>query len=241
MTKTPKEKPSYQFTIKQHFHMRALLERFTNSSNKVRVVRKPLGTTSFLGVKNKIFIGDRCWSEEIEKGISWPIENAFLHQVVRVESGQLVNDHLVISKYHLLWTLRQHFASNPNDDREIVPGMNCYMDEEIELWADANYKMPIKNGGIISGRFATTLDIKELMECAENSANYEGIFWNVIRSEGARFISADQYRSQLLIVISPYLVLQGGYEEKPPFLAGPEVVEEYNDIAEKAALSFTFG
>lgn len=241
MTKTPKEKPSYQFTIKQHFHMRALLERFTNSSNKVRVVRKPLGTTSFLGVRNKIFIGDRCWSEEIEKGISWPIENAFLNEVVRVESGQLVNDHSAISKYHLLWSLRHHYATNPNGEREIMSGLNCYMSEELELWADENYKIPMKNGGIISGRFATTLDIKELMECANNSANYEGIFWNVIRSEGTRFISADQYRSQLLMVINPYIVLQGEYEEKPPFLAGPEVVAEYNDIAEKAALKFTFG
>lgn len=221
--------------------MGALLERFTNSSNKVRVVRKPLGTTSYLGVKNKIFIGYRAWTEEIEKAISWPIEGAFLSEVKRVEAGQHIDDHSAVSRYHLLWTLRHHFATSPNADREVIPGMNCYMDKEIEDWCDENYRMPIHDGGIVSGRFATTLDIKALLESPENVANYEGIFWNIIHSETERFISADQYKSQLLIVINPFTVLQGSREQQPPFLAGPEVVAEYNEIATKAALNFTFG
>lgn len=221
--------------------MRALLERFTNSSQKVRVVRKPFGTTSYLGVRNQIFLGKRSWSQEIEQHISWPIETAFLTEVSRVESGEVIENHDAVSKYHLLWTLRHHYAVNPNEDREIYPGMQCHMNEELEEWGDANYKLPIRNGGVIAGRFATTLDIKELISSPENEAIYEGIFWNVIRSEGERFISSDQYRNQLLVVINPYILLQGGYEEKAPYVAPSEEVSMYNEIAEKAALHFTFG
>ncbi|SDT89899.1 hypothetical protein [Pseudomonas yamanorum] len=241
MTEKKDKKPGYQLTKKQHFHMKALLERFVNSSQKVRVVRKPFGTTSFLGVRNQIFIGKRSWSQETEQAISWPIETAFLAEVTRVEAGEVIQSHEAVSQYHLLWTLRHHFAKNPNEDRVLYPGMDCHMSEELEEWGDANYKVPIRNGGIIPGRFATTLDIKELLASPENVALYEGVFWRVIKSETDRFISPDQYRHKLLIVINPYTVLQGGYQEEPPYIASPEEVRMYNEVAEKEAVSFTFG
>lgn len=241
MTEKQKKNSGSQLTKKQHFHMRALLERFVNSSQKVRVVRKPFGTTSFLGVRNQIFIGNRSWSQETEQAISWPIETAFLAEVTRVEAGEAIQNHEAVSQYHLLWTLRHHYATNPNEDREMYPGMNCHMTEELEEWGDANFKVPIRNGGMIAGRFATTLDIKELLVSPENVAIYKGVFWRVIRSETDRFISSDQYRHQLLVVINPYTLLQGGYEEESPYVAPPEEVGMYNKVAEKAALNFTFG
>lgn len=241
MTEKKDKKPGPQLTKRQHFHMEALLKRFVNSSQKVRVVRKQFGTTSFLGVRNKIFIGNRSWSQETEKVISWPIETAFLAEVTRVEAGEIIKSHEAVSRYHLLWTLRHHFATNPNEDRQLFPGMKCGMSEELEEWGDAHYKMPVRNGGIIAGRFATTLDMKELLASPDNVALYEGVFWRVIRSETDRFISPDQYRHKLLIVINPYTLLQGGYQEEPPHIASPEEVVIYNEVAEKEAVSFTFG
>lgn len=221
--------------------MRAILQRFTNSANKVKVTVKPFGTISYLGVHNQKFMGKRAWSEEIEKGVSGPIEDAFLKEVSRVEAGENVENHGAISGYHLLWVLRYHYALNPLDETEVFPGMKGYMDIELEEAGEAMHKLPIRDGGKIAGRFATTLAIKELLTAPENVANYVGIKWNVIRSECEKFILADHYNSQLLLVVNPCLLLQGGHEEKPQYTASAEEVQKYNQISTDQALHFTIG
>lgn len=231
----------HQLTKKQHFHMRAILQRFTNSANRVEVTEKSSGAVSYLGVNNQKFMGKRAWSQEVEAGISGPIETEFLREVDRVESGGAIENHGAISDYHLLWTLRHHFALNPLDEAEVIPGMQLHMDVELEELVEAMHKLPVRDGGKIAGRFATTLAIKELLADPNNVANYDGIYWNVIRSGDKKFISADQYSSQLLLVVNPFLLLQGCREVKSSHTASSEEVEIYNQASIKQAQHFTFG
>ena len=231
----------HQLTKDQHFHMKAILRRFANEAGKVKVTIKPFGTVSYLGVSNQRFLGKRAWSEETEKGVSKRIEDAFLREVGRVEAGKPIENHAAISEYHLLWVLRYGYALNPLDEQEILPGLESHMDIELEEAVEAMHKMPVRNGGKIAGRFAATLEIKDLLNNAENRAIYEGMRWNVVLSENKRFISADHYDRYLLVVVNPFLLLQAFSQEKPPYTASAIEVDAYNTFSQAQALHFVFG
>jgi hypothetical protein len=230
----------YQLTIKQHFHMEAILRKFIGEDKKVAVTDKQTGTTTRFSVENKRFIAMRAWSQELEKHISWPIENAFTSEVQRVEAGGIVEEHKAISAYHLLWTLRHMFALNPSDARIIIPGMPGQMDKRLEEFAESLGKLPL-NGGEAASRFATALDIKANLASPKNLANYESISWQVLRSETARFISADSYPGKLLIPIGPQILLKGCREPAETMTLDAAQVDRFNKMALEEATNFTFG
>lgn len=230
----------HQLTIKQHYHLKAILRRFANSAGRVKVVTKPFGTTSYLGLANQRFIGKRAWSQEFESAISWPIETAFLSEVEQLEAGAPIANHGAISDYHLLWALRHHFALNPLGEAEIYPGMSGQMDTELEELVESMHKVPFNNGRI-AGRFHTTAALKELLKHPDNLSNYEGIKWNVIRSDSERFISADQYRDKLIMPLSPRLLLHASHELKSDRTVSAGDVTAYNAVSTEQAEHFTFG
>jgi hypothetical protein len=230
----------FELTVKQHFHMEAILRKFVGEDNKVAVTDKETGCSTRFSVGNKRFMAKRAWSQEVEQHISWPIENAFTFEVQRVEAGGLVGEHEAISTYHLLWSLRHMFALNPSEARTLIPGMTGQMDKRLEEFAESLGKLPL-NGGAAASRFATAIDIKSLLAHPENLANYNGIFWRVLRSETTRFISADSYPGRLLIPVGPHILLKGCRETEEPLTLDAGQVEMFNKMAYEEATNFTFG
>lgn len=230
----------FKLTVNQHFHMEAILRRFVGEDNKVAVTDKETGSSTRFSVENKRFKAKRAWSQEVEQHISWPIEKAFICEVQRVEADGLVEEHENISTYHLLWRLRHIFALNPSEARTLIPSMTGQMDKRLEEFAESLGKLPL-NGGAAASRFATALDIKASLSRPENLANYKGIFWQVLRSEATRFISADSYPSRLLIPVGPHILLKGCREPVEPLTLDSGQVEMFNKMAYEEATNFTFG
>lgn len=216
----------FELTTKQHFHMEAVLRNFLGPDNKVAVTDKKTGETERFGVANQRFLAKRAWSQEIEKHISWPIETPFIAEAKRVEAGGIVEDHEAVSAYHLLWVLRHWYALNPSPARELIPGMAGEMDKRLEEFTESLGKMPL-SGGSAKSRFATALDIKERLNDPSNLANYTGISWQVLRSEGSRFISADSYPTRLLVPLGPHTLLKGCTTKQDPKLIDDDQVEHF--------------
>ncbi|QXI42800.1 hypothetical protein HU734_021500 [Pseudomonas wayambapalatensis] len=242
MTYEPTSKGNeFQLTINQHFHMEAILRKFAADDKKVAVTDKVSGSTERFSVENRRFKAKRAWSQEIEQHISWPIEAAFILEVQRIEDGGIVEDQKAISAYHLLWVLRHSFALNPSSARTLIPGMPLgQMDKRLEEFAESLGKLPL-SGGQAAGRFATTLDIKACLNEPHNKANYDGIYWQVLRSDTTRFISADSYPSKLLVPIGPQILLKGCREASDAMLIDTTQVEKFNKVAIGEATNFTFG
>ncbi|WP_411959596.1 hypothetical protein ACK56M_14620 [Pseudomonas sp. s4] len=230
----------FQLTKKQHFHMEAVLKNFVGSDNKVSVTDKKTGLTERYGVGNQRFLAKRAWSQEIEQHLSWPIEIPFDAEVKRIKANGIIEDHEAISSYHLLWVLRHWYALNPSPARQLIPNMPGEIDKRLEEFVESLGKLPL-NGGTAKSRFATALDIKDRLGDPSNLANYSGISWQILHSEGSRFISADSYPTRLLLPLGPHILLKGCRKKEDSRLLTDEDVQFFNNIATEEATNFTFG
>ncbi|MCY1555719.1 hypothetical protein D9M68_924020 [compost metagenome] len=94
---------------------------------------------------------------------------------------------------------------------------------------------------MIASRFITTAHLKQDLVHPANLANYNGVVWSVIRSNDQPLISADNYGSCLLMVVSPHLALQGGPALKPENDLSQAEADELNQFSLQQASRFVFG
>ncbi|ABG39203.1 hypothetical protein Patl_0675 [Paraglaciecola sp. T6c] len=229
----------YMLTKKQHFHLKAILKRFT-SNNLLQVNFKGAETKSF-GVKGKCFLGNRAWSQECESLVSHPIEEKFLTEVKRIESGNSISDHEAISHYHLLWYLRWQYSINEAEDSQLFNNVPCVtLDKNTEELIESLGKVPVRSGGKIAGRFTATQEIKKLL--TDNKDLYSGYQWQVLESNGEKFISADCNGNSMGMAISPkyYLRAVKNIEEEHRVINNAEV-HEINRKSIEIAQNFYFG
>lgn len=233
-------KNPYNITKRQHFHMQAILKRFAQN-NLIKVTTKHDQAVQHVDAMKQCFMGRRAWSEECESHISHPIERKFLAQIRRIENNEQVCDHQAISEYHLLWHLRYHYAKNEADDYDLYNDLPCgTLDKETEELIESWGKVPIRSGGKIAGRFKATLDIKELLSI--NADVYKGHQWQVVKSNGVPFISADCYCNNLVMAVSPRILLIAS--KKPDcaiYLASNDEVKELNDNTIELSNEFYIG
>ncbi|HEP8970199.1 TPA: hypothetical protein VDU83_002537 [Pseudomonas aeruginosa] len=230
-----------RLTIKQHFHMKAVLKNFVEEEG-IKVTRLSDGVVSFHDADDEIFLGLRSWSQQAEVDLSHPIEERFLNEVRRIVKGTDVIHHDAVSQYHLLWTLRHHYAKNPVQETAVFPaGFGGELTVEFEELAESLRKVPIRQGGKIAGRFIATKHLEQDLTFPDNVKNYQGIYWNVLQSDTARLISADCYGDCLLMAVSPHLILKGAYAPQPRVILSAEDVELFNDESAHCAVDFTIG
>jgi len=231
-----------RLTTCQHFHMRAILKRFDTELG-IRVQYKASGDVEYLEPDSPAFVGMRSWSQEAEVAISAPIEDRFIKEVQRLVQGGSVNNHKALSRYHLLWTLRHRYAKHPKIDTALFPSECGSLPKDAEEWLEARNKVPVRQGGVVPGRFMTAQSLKDDLNYEANIAVYEGVVWTVIRSPDARLISADCYGDCLLMVVDPHLALQGQYSKRPaaPKIIGIDDAANLNRRSLQSAVDFTFG
>lgn len=230
----------HRLTIKQHFHMSAILKKFYGSQG-IKVTQKADGATSFHEADDDIFLGRRAWSQEAEVDFSHPIETKFYREVKRIEDQELIVKHDAISQYHLLWTLRYHFARNPVPEQAIfTKGIGGNLPVDAEEWLEAHRKVPIRQDGNIAGRFIASVHIRQDLSHPGNQSNYDGIVWNLMRSDSTDLISADCYGDCLLMVISPRYALIGSYTPRELNALTSAEAEQLNEESARRAKQFTF-
>jgi hypothetical protein len=237
---TSPENP-YRLTGKQHFHMKAILKRF-DGPHGIKVTKKADGAVSYHEADDGIFLSRRAWSQEAESDISHPIETLFDREVKRIESQGMIVKHNAISQYHLLWTLRYGFAKDPSPEQAIFPsGIGSDLPIDLEEWAEAHRKVPIRKGGNIAGRFITSVHLRQDLSDPRNQKNYEDIYWNLMRSDSTPLISADCYGDCLLMVISPKYALIGSRKPQEMNILTSVEAGLLNDESVRRAQEFTFG
>jgi hypothetical protein len=231
----------HQLTVKQHFHMKAVLRRFEGPEG-IRVTRKLDGAVSYHEANDPIFLSKRAWSQEGEADISHPIEIKFDREVKRIEREGVIVMHDAISRYHLLWTLRYGFAKDPSPEQQVYPNdIGGKLPIDLEEWLEANRKVPIRGGGTVAGRFITSIHLRQDLVDPQNLSNYEGIVWNLMRSDEAALISADCYADGLLMVVSPRFALIGSKEPRPLNILSAAEADELNLKSLSFAQEFTIG
>ncbi|WP_141562117.1 hypothetical protein [Pseudomonas syringae] len=230
-----------RLTVKQHFHMKAILKRF-DGPHGIKVTNKVDGIVSYHEADDGIFLSRRAWSQEAEADISHPIEEQFDREVKRIESQGMVVKHDAVSRYHLLWTLRYRFAKDPIPEQAIFPtGIGSDLPGDLEEWAEAHRKVPIRKGGNIAGRFITSVHLRQDLLDPRNQKNYEDIVWNLMRSDSTALISADCYGDCLLMVISPRFALIGSRRSQELNILSSAEAELLNGESVRRAQEFTFG
>ncbi|HEK3717310.1 TPA: hypothetical protein ACKRQV_000036 [Pseudomonas aeruginosa] len=232
----------YRLTIKQHFHLKAVLKNFEREEG-IKVTQIADGAVSYHDADDEIFLGLRSWSQEAEADISHPIEERFFRGVERVvRKGLEIVNHEAISRYHLLWTLRHDYAKNPIQEQAIFPaGLGDSLPQDVEEWAESQRKVPIRQGGMIAGRFIATKHLEQDLVHPDNTTPYQGIFWNVLHSDGKDLISADCYGGSLLMVLSPRYALKGERQPQKISLLSAEEAEQLNEESARRAHVFTIG
>lgn len=230
-----------RLTVKQHFYMKAILKRFDGPQG-IKVTNKADGAVSYHEADDEIFLSRRAWSQEAEADISHPIEEQFDREVKRIESRGTVVKHDAVSQYHLLWTLRYHFAKNPVPEQAIFPpGIGSELPVDFEELLEAHRKVPIRKDGNIAGRFITSVHLRQDLSDPGNQKNYEGIIWNLMRSDSTALISADCYGDCLLMVISPRFALIGSRKPRELNVLSSAEAEQLNGESVRRAQEFTFG
>lgn len=230
-----------RLTVRQHFHMKAILKRFDGPEG-IKVTSKADGVVHYHGADDDIFLSRRAWSQEAEADISHPIEERFDREVKRIESQGVVVKHDAVSSYHLLWILRYRFAKNPIPEQAIFPtGIGSDLPIDLEEWAEAHRKVPIRKEGNIAGRFITSVHLQQDLSHPDNLKNYEGIVWNLMRSDSTALISADCYGDCLLMVISPRFALIGSKQPQALNLLSSTEAEQLNGESVRRAQEFTIG
>lgn len=234
------ENNPYNITKRQHYHMQAIIKKFA-VNDQVQIMSKSDKQAHFSDSMDQCFMGRRSWSEECETHISHPIERKFLAQVRRIENSENICDHKAISEYHLLWYLRYHFSKNEVEDYDLYKNFPCEsLDQEAEELVESWGKVPVRAGGKIAGRFKATIDIKELL--SSNEHVYKGFKWQVIKSSGQNFISADCYGETLIMAVTPKIFLIGGKNIKELVCqATDDEVKELNEKSIECARNFYFG
>ncbi len=228
-----------QLTKKQHFHMQAILKQFS-VDGKITVKSKLDDSVTSTDSGDQCFIGRRSWSEEAETKISHPIEKQFIAQLRRIENSESICDHNAISRYHLLWCLRYHYAKNEAEDYDLYYNLPvATFNKETEEIIESRGKVPIRSGGKIAGRFKATHDIKQLL--GDNTHVYKDYKWQVVKSIGRNFISADCYGETLVMAISPKFFIIGGKQIENYLEVTDEEVIEINDKSKEIAKEFYFG
>lgn len=230
----------YRLTTKQHFHMASILRRFSSHLG-IRVVFKDDGREEFVEEDSPLFMARRAWSQEFEGPICSAIEDKFIREVQRVERGEDVVNHDAISRYHLLWVLRHHYALNPLEETAIFPDLGGTLPQDLEEWLEARKKVPVREGGKIAGRFITTQSLKADLAFPKNTEAYIGIFWNVLHSSDEPFISPDCPDGNLFIAASPQLAFKGGYSKLAPRYLTATQAAKLNLMSAKSAVQFVFG
>lgn len=234
------ENNPYNITKRQHYHMQAILKKFIENG-KMQVTSKSDNQSRFTDSMDQCFMGRRAWSEECETHISHPIETKFLAQVKRIENSESICDHRAISEYHLLWYLRYHFSQNEVEDYDLYQNFPCgSLNREAEELVESWGKIPVRAGGKIAGRFKATIDVKELL--CSNEHVYKGYKWQVVRSTGRNFISADCYGETLVMAVTPKIFLIGGKNlNEAVCLATDDEVKELNAKSIECANEFYIG
>ncbi|WP_049722423.1 hypothetical protein [Gilvimarinus polysaccharolyticus] len=229
----------YNITKRQHFHMQAILRKFS-INNQIKITLRSGGESRLSDASDHCFIGRRAWSEECESNNCHPIERKFLAQVRRVENSECICDHKAISEYHFLWYLRYHFSQNEVEDYSLYDNFPCgSFDKAVEELIESEGRAPVRSGGKIAGRFKATLNIKQLLE--ENDSLYEGYKWQVVKSTGNNFISSDCYGEKLMMAITPKIILIGSKNIKEPVcMVSDEEVRELNEKTMEFSSEFYF-
>ncbi len=230
----------YRLTTKQHFHMASILRRFSGPLG-IRVVFIDDGREEFVEDDSSLFMAKRAWSQEFEGPICSAIEDKFIREVQRVERGGDVVNHDAISRYHLLWVLRHHYALNPLGEAAIFPDVGGTPPQEVEEWLEARNKVPVRQDGKVAGRFITTQSLKADLAYQKNAEAYLGIVWNVLHSSEEPFISADCPGGDLLMAVSPQLAFKGEYSLLSPRHLTATQATELNLVSSRSAVQFVFG
>lgn len=234
------ENNPYEITKRQHYHMQAIIKKFA-ANDKIQVISKLDNQSRFTDCMDQCFMGRRTWSEECETHISHPIEKKFLAQIKRIENSESICDHKVISDYHLLWDLRYYFSKNEVEDYNLYKNIPCgSLDQEAEELVESWGKVPVRAGGEIASRFKATIYIKELLN--RNKHIYKGYKWQIIKSTGFNFISADCYGETLIMAVTPKIFLIGARNLKEAVcLATDEEVKKLNEKSIECARELYFG
>lgn len=230
---------TYEVTKKQHFHMRHILDKFSDKGDLVILEKnstelKPAKTT------DSIFLADSAWSQELEGSYSRKIERRIVGQISHILKEETVCDHPAISNYHLLWKLRHHYALSPGEKEQYYEGYGAgEMDPALKQMANYLEKLPINPDGSIDAMFSVTQKIKIGFE--NYIRQYRGIKWEILKSSTGGFISADCYDRSLIFPISPSVLLLGKHKaSKRPVEATPEQIELYNNAALDQCSLFCF-
>lgn len=231
------ENNPHNITKRQHYHMQAILKKFS-MGGEIQIISKLDRQTRSTDTMDQCFMGRRAWSEECETYISHPIETKFLAQVRRIENSESICDHKAISEYHLLWYLRYHFSKNEVEDYDLYRNFPCgSLGKEAEELVESKGKVPVREGGTIASRFKVTINIKELF--SRNEHAYNGYKWQVVKSTGISFVSADCYGESLFMAVTPKIFLIGAKNLKEPIcLATPDEVRELNEKSIECAKEF---
>lgn len=226
-----------ELTKRQHYHMRAILKNFANGE-MLHILRKD-GTTDELSYEDKAFYGQVAWSDETETRYGAIIEKRFLGQASHILNTHRVSAHHDISEYHLFWRLRHMYAIDPMPVTKIYEGFDFGTLEELKDWCNRNGKIYVNGDGTIDGMFAATLKIRE--ELDRYRKDYEGVYWSVGIAENGGLISADSYKSSLIMPLSPEVLLCGKRKKnKKPWIMTDDDIKQANQIAIDQCFDFCF-
>lgn len=206
--RTQKENP-HRLTLKQHTFPVKSISRFTNKTGRVEVFYFSENRRFEVKPDHELFCAKRVWDEKSEKGYMLEIESNFQIIAERIinSNGQCLfssMDKKNINRFYALWSLRDHYKHNPEDDIELFRSTESgwSKDDQEEIEKAGVYFLD--NAGSVKGRLLVGINMAtQIGDICEKIMDAE---WGVLKSDNVEFIVPDRPQ-RLAIPVTPTFCL----------------------------------
>lgn len=232
----------HQLTVRQHFHTRASIKRFSDVRGEVAVLLNGSARPSRKGPNSPWFYAVRAWSERLERSrLFVDIENHFHAEVGRLVHGGSVNNHRALSDYFILWRIKAALARKPLEDLELAGITSLGLSQERQEFLESkgmSFVVPGPRPGtaVIPGRQHTYLHA--VREYDAVSSEYAHLRWGALRPVGTVRLVCPDRPEVLFMPLTPRLGVAAGF---PDGGLDDAATTQVNRLCREQAERFVFG
>ena len=202
----------HQLTLQQHVFPRGSIARFTNQKNLVEVSFRGSPVPLKLRPDNPIFCANRVWDQRAEEGYMREIEIQFqilTEKVVHSNYTLAKSDHIIISRFRALWSLRGRMRKNPPSDQKlngIIEARDFSLDEQEVL--EKNHTIYFQDGSSVPGHMMAGLH----SQVAIDRETLNPSTWGIVDSPNRNLIVPDTIGMLGYVPIAPHMAFLASTE-----------------------------
>lgn len=198
----------------QHIHAACLIKQFYDRDNQVDMQLKTYTRPRRVGKNSSIFTTLLTWNQKAERDMKLIEEDLHIELKKTIKNGGnfLQRNHIVITKYSLLWRLRFNFHVSPPESEcfsHLTPPTLTEKDKNLhDRWG----AMYIENTGEVASKNVASIQIFGHLSLLMDQ--YKDLKWGLLTAVDGEFLVADCYGDLPYMPITPNLAFMAGVRDQ---------------------------